>query len=149
MTIRFTADADRGKYSGKIYDIGATADSKDDQVDVEDIDAEIAKELDSLRKPDSQPLFTSIRLDTQCRKRHSIYILDSNSPNMHDSRLLQGTPTDRARLFRASNMLRCSIQYIQKTEPLRETLDAHDAHGKSDGDWSWRGRTTGACATLP
>jgi tRNA acetyltransferase TAN1 len=32
----------------------------------EDIEAEINKELADIRKPTTKPLFTSVRLDTQC-----------------------------------------------------------------------------------
>jgi tRNA acetyltransferase TAN1 len=35
----------------------------------EDIEAEINKELADIRKPSTKPLFTSVKLDTQCCKQ--------------------------------------------------------------------------------
>ena len=36
-----------------------------------DIEAEIKKELDGIRKPTTKPLFASVKLDTQCCKMNS------------------------------------------------------------------------------
>jgi len=55
------------EYAQKLYNVhGNTKSTEKDADEDEDLDAEIEKELSSLRKPTSQPLFTSIRLDTQC-----------------------------------------------------------------------------------
>lgn len=42
---------------------GAAKDALDD-----DVGAEIEKELQGLRKPQTEPLFSSIKLDTPCRQ---------------------------------------------------------------------------------
>lgn len=39
-----------------------------------DVDAEIEEELQDMRKPASEPLFTSIKVDTPCRKSHDLLI---------------------------------------------------------------------------
>lgn len=43
----------------------------DEDLDIEkdDIEAEIKKELADIRKPSTKPLFTSVKLDTQCCKQ--------------------------------------------------------------------------------
>jgi tRNA acetyltransferase TAN1 len=57
----------RSKYAEKFYGVdGTAANSKGIASDDEDVDATIEKELNSLRKPEAKPLFTSIKLDTQC-----------------------------------------------------------------------------------
>lgn len=50
---------------------GANKDDAEDE-DEADIETEIKKELSEIRKPTSDPLFTSIRLDTQCCKPCSL-----------------------------------------------------------------------------
>ncbi|OAL46192.1 hypothetical protein IQ07DRAFT_590946 [Pyrenochaeta sp. DS3sAY3a] len=57
------------EYATKLY--GATngsteADGSDSDSDGGDIEAEINKEIANIRKPSTKPLFTSIKLDTQC-----------------------------------------------------------------------------------
>ena len=44
------------------------AEDPDSDEDGGDIEAEIQKEIDGIRKPAGEPLFTSVRLDTQCCK---------------------------------------------------------------------------------
>jgi tRNA acetyltransferase TAN1 len=44
---------------------GAAAD-EDSGDEEQDIEAEINKELADIRKPSTKPLFTSVKLDTQC-----------------------------------------------------------------------------------
>jgi len=39
-----------------------------------DIEAEIKKELADIRKPSTKPLFTSVKLDTQCRKQVNAHV---------------------------------------------------------------------------
>jgi hypothetical protein len=39
-----------------------------------DVDAEIEKELAEMRQPSSEELFTSVRLDTQCRQSFSVIL---------------------------------------------------------------------------
>ncbi len=50
-----------------------TAEDGDADEDQGDIEAEIQKELEGIRKPTAKPLFTSVKLDTQCCKlnRHN------------------------------------------------------------------------------
>jgi len=45
-----------------------TAEVGDSDSDEADIEADIQKELDGIRKPTTKPLFTSVKLDTQCCK---------------------------------------------------------------------------------
>ena len=44
------------------------AEDADSDEDGGDIEAEIQKEIDGIRKPAGDPIFTSVRLDTQCCK---------------------------------------------------------------------------------
>jgi tRNA acetyltransferase TAN1 len=46
----------------------ATGDDSGDEE--EDIEAEINKELADIRKPSTKPLFTSVKLDTQCCRQN-------------------------------------------------------------------------------
>jgi tRNA acetyltransferase TAN1 len=58
------------KHATKIYGpektIGVKADGASSAEEEDDIEAEINKELADIRKPVNKPLFTSVRLDTQC-----------------------------------------------------------------------------------
>jgi len=59
------------KYATKLYGSAeSNGPASDDDSDDEggDIEAEIKKELDEIRKPTTKPLFTSLKLDTQCCK---------------------------------------------------------------------------------
>ncbi|KAF2658112.1 THUMP domain-containing protein [Lophiostoma macrostomum CBS 122681] len=67
------------EYAAKLYGIGQSevaADDGDSGDDAGDIEAEIKKEVDDIRRPSSEPPFTSVRLDTQCllffKTRHPI-----------------------------------------------------------------------------
>ncbi|KAF2734685.1 hypothetical protein EJ04DRAFT_602369 [Polyplosphaeria fusca] len=56
-------------YASQLYGTThGTGAARDDNADEQgaDIEAEIQKELDDIRTPDADPLFTSVRLDTQC-----------------------------------------------------------------------------------
>ncbi|KAF2868978.1 hypothetical protein BDV95DRAFT_630174 [Massariosphaeria phaeospora] len=56
------------EYASKIYEVDhpdGTAEDRETEGEV-DIEAEIAKEVSEIRKPGVEPLFTSVRLDTQC-----------------------------------------------------------------------------------
>ena len=59
------------QYASKMYGLsradGAAEDGDSDE-DQGDIEAEIQREIDGIRKPTSKPLFTSVKLDTQCCK---------------------------------------------------------------------------------
>ncbi|KAH7138049.1 hypothetical protein B0J11DRAFT_3377 [Dendryphion nanum] len=57
------------EYASKLYGVAApdgTADEPDSDEDGGDIEAEIKKEIDGIRKPVGESLFKSVRLDTQC-----------------------------------------------------------------------------------
>lgn len=60
------------KYATKLYGeqaVNGTPDADEDDSDIGgDIEAEINKELADIRKPAVKPLFTSVKLDTQCCK---------------------------------------------------------------------------------
>lgn len=59
------------QYATKLYGeqaVNGTADDEDSDAGG-DIEAEINKELADIRKPTVKPLFTSVKLDTQCCKR--------------------------------------------------------------------------------
>ena len=47
---------------------GEHAGDPDSEEEGGDIEAEIQKEIDGIRKPAGEPIFTSVRLDTQCCK---------------------------------------------------------------------------------
>ena len=68
------------QYSEKLFDLKPDAksgkDAPENTAEHDDLDAEIEKELSSLRKPETQPLFSSIRLDTQCRMAYSLPMHD-------------------------------------------------------------------------
>jgi len=57
-----------------------TAEDGESDEDQGDIETEIAKELDGIRKPTSKPLFTSVKLDTQCCKFISLLSLKYVQP---------------------------------------------------------------------
>jgi tRNA acetyltransferase TAN1 len=67
------ASADVFKYATKLYgDQTANGSEEEGDSDVgSDIEAEIKKELADIRKPAVKPLFTSVKLDTQCRKEYT------------------------------------------------------------------------------
>jgi|TARA_R110002003_G_scaffold68_20_gene6223 hypothetical protein len=74
--------------------VGGEAAEGQSDAEIDDIEAEIKKELADIRKPSAKPLFTSVKLDTQCCKQDpSISGLDLTYP----SDLLQDTRADRAR----------------------------------------------------
>lgn len=57
------------QYASQLYGQDQSAGAaENDSSDAEegDIEAEIRKEIDDIRKPSSAPLFTSVKLDTQC-----------------------------------------------------------------------------------
>ncbi|CAO2656406.1 Nn.00g052090.m01.CDS01 [Neocucurbitaria sp. VM-36] len=55
------------EYASKFYGTtNGTADDNDSDSEGGDIEAEINKELADIRKPTAKPLFTSVKLDTQC-----------------------------------------------------------------------------------
>lgn len=57
------------EYASKIYGVGLEGDAAgndDSDEEVGDIEAEIKKEVSEIRKPSADPLFTSVKLDTQC-----------------------------------------------------------------------------------
>ncbi|KAF2278414.1 uncharacterized protein EI97DRAFT_449069 [Westerdykella ornata] len=57
------------EYAARLYGVSQTtgkADDDDSEGDGADIEAAIKKELDDMRKPAGDPLFTSVKLDTQC-----------------------------------------------------------------------------------
>jgi tRNA acetyltransferase TAN1 len=60
------------QYAEKVYGPeqtnGAAADEGSGTEEEADIEAEINKEIADIRKPANKPLFTSVRLDTQCCK---------------------------------------------------------------------------------
>jgi tRNA acetyltransferase TAN1 len=61
------------QYAAKLYgqdQIAGTAENNDSDEDEGDIEAEIRKEIDDIRKPAVAPLFMSVKLDTQCCKLH-------------------------------------------------------------------------------
>src|SRR5690348_9524862 len=60
-----------GKYATKLYgDQAANGMAEEEDSDAGgDIEAEINKELADIRKPTMQPLFQSVKLDTQCCKQ--------------------------------------------------------------------------------
>ncbi|KAH7401411.1 hypothetical protein BKA66DRAFT_103017 [Pyrenochaeta sp. MPI-SDFR-AT-0127] len=54
------------EYATKLYGTSNGESVDDDDSDGGDIEAEINKELAEIRKPATKPLFTSVKLDTQC-----------------------------------------------------------------------------------
>lgn len=59
------------QYASKLYgqdQIAGTAENDSSDAEEGDIEAEIRKEIDDIRKPTVAPLFTSVKLDTQCCK---------------------------------------------------------------------------------
>ncbi|KAF2129869.1 hypothetical protein P153DRAFT_430965 [Dothidotthia symphoricarpi CBS 119687] len=54
------------EYATKLYGTGETNEASDDSDAGDDIETEIQKELADIRKPTVKPLFTSIKLPTQC-----------------------------------------------------------------------------------
>jgi hypothetical protein len=73
---------------------GAEA-NEDEEDEEQDIEAEIKKELADIRKPSTKPLFTSVKLDTQCCKQGLVCI--RNWTLTHPSNILQNTRASRAR----------------------------------------------------
>jgi tRNA acetyltransferase TAN1 len=70
----------RNQYLPKMYEVNradGTAEDGDSNSEEGDIEADIQKELDGIRKPTTKPLFTSVKLDTQCCK------FDSHSSFSH------------------------------------------------------------------
>jgi hypothetical protein len=63
------SSVDTIQYAGQIYKSSTTTETQDAVPSAAaDVDAEIEKELTEMRQPSSEELFTSIRLDTQCRQ---------------------------------------------------------------------------------
>ncbi|KAF2470419.1 THUMP domain-containing protein [Lindgomyces ingoldianus] len=67
------------EYASKLYgdsQAGKAAENGDTDEDEGDIEAEIKKELDCIRKPSADPLFTSVKMSTQClmffKTRHPV-----------------------------------------------------------------------------
>jgi len=50
---------------------GTTEASDEEETKDDDVEAEIEEELKGIRKPESEPLFVSIKLDTPCGEHHS------------------------------------------------------------------------------
>jgi hypothetical protein len=80
-----------------------------------DVDAEIEKELAEMREPASEELFTSVRLDTQCRQLFSVILahrlfrrqwLSSSIllTNLLRSCIFQGQKTNRACFIRPRHL---------------------------------------------
>ncbi|KAF1982032.1 hypothetical protein K402DRAFT_424879 [Aulographum hederae CBS 113979] len=53
-------------YAARLYGTGVDAEDQQDADPSADIEAELKKELDDLKKPAEEPLFTPIKLQTQC-----------------------------------------------------------------------------------
>lgn len=59
------------QYASKMYEVSQTAgaaEGGESDEDGGDIESEIQKEIEGIRKPAVDPLFTSVKLDTQCCK---------------------------------------------------------------------------------
>jgi tRNA acetyltransferase TAN1 len=59
----------RNQYLSKMYEVNrvdGTAEDGESDSEEGDIEADIQKELEGIRKPTTKPLFTSVKLDTQC-----------------------------------------------------------------------------------
>ncbi|ORY06040.1 THUMP domain-containing protein [Clohesyomyces aquaticus] len=57
------------EYASRLYDVsqpGEAADDEDADEDKGGIEAEIKRELEGIRNPNAKPLFTSVKLNTQC-----------------------------------------------------------------------------------
>jgi hypothetical protein len=66
---------DPTQYAGRIYKSSGTAKMQDaDATGGTDVDAEIEKELAEMRQQSSEELFTSVRLDTQCRQSFPVVL---------------------------------------------------------------------------
>lgn len=79
------------QYATKLYGNTEAAEDGDSDVEGADIEAEIKKELSDIRKPTANPLFQSVKLDTQCRKPRED-VCCSTLANLN-SALLQDTCT--------------------------------------------------------
>jgi hypothetical protein len=71
---------------------GAEA-NEDEEDEEQDIEAEIKKELADIRKPSTKPLFTSVKLDTQCCKQRLVCMCDWTLT--YPSNILQNTRASR------------------------------------------------------
>lgn len=58
------------QYASKLYGTSGNDGTDEDSVSGEatDIEADIKREVEDMRKPDLEPLFTPITIDTECRK---------------------------------------------------------------------------------
>jgi hypothetical protein len=73
---------------------GAEA-NENEEDEEQDIEAEIKKELADIRKPSTKPLFTSVKLDTQCCKQRLVCMRDWTLT--YPSNILQNTRASRTR----------------------------------------------------
>jgi len=56
------------QYAERLYGSSLTGSGEQDAEEGTDIESEIKSELASMKKPPSEPMFTHIRIPTQCRK---------------------------------------------------------------------------------
>jgi len=90
---------------------GTTEAREEEETKYGDVEAEIEEELKDIRKPKSEPLFASIKLDTPCGEWDSAFSLLLTKKEvpayLECSDLLQDAAAHRARVVCADHLRRC------------------------------------------
>lgn len=109
---------------------GSAADKDINTQDEIDIEAEINRELADIRKPSRMPLFTSVKLDTQCcRSAHSS---ETATADAVWSDVLPYVFASGAGVLHRDNLSRLNVWRAATELSLREAIDPN--HGNREGE---------------
>jgi tRNA acetyltransferase TAN1 len=111
-----------------------------------DIEAEITKELADIRKPSTKPLFTSVKLDTQCRKPPTRPT--SAHTDTRPSDVLPDTFACRTRVFCREDLPRIGGRCTAAELSVREATDPNYGDRQSNSEGSRGCCESSACATF-
>ena len=121
------------QYAQRLF--GTTETSGEEEPKDGDVEAEIEEELKEIRNPKSEPLFTSIKLDTPCGELVSLTVVVAYLIGIR-SRFLSYAPACQSSVLCTHHLRRRPQRLIQASFPFGQEANADDTH--------WKGHRTRA-----
>lgn len=135
------------QYATQLYPDAQPAEEPEGEESDVDIESEIKKEVEGIRKPTVEPLFRNIKLSGTCCKRHGNVIQRFNTLNVA-SGFLQDSFACRACLVRPQDMSGHCRWRRAPALPLCQEANATVSHWKGRRQWPERGCYRGARPAL-